>query len=168
MEETHYESTFCVYYKPLLVEEIALVENPAHVHNGKCSVIGTFACTGNRLESLSVPDLPTEMQLPDGTCSVELCFNDYYGITPRGRHVEVTGILKLRNTATGVTTDSGNLRSTLLCTDNEEFRQQCAKVSSIYIPYIKVDHVRMIAHARELISCNLELRKLNFLNMMEH
>ncbi|XP_053663977.1 uncharacterized protein LOC128713142 [Anopheles marshallii] len=168
MEKTQCESTFCEHYKPLLVEEIALVENPADLHNGKCSVIGTLACTDNRLVSLRVPDLPSEMQLPDGACSVELCFNIYCGITPRGKHVEVTGILKLRNTSTGVTTDSGNLRSTLLCTGEEEFKQQDAEVSSIYIPYIEVHHIRTIAHARELISCNLELRKLNLLNMIEH
>uniref|UniRef100_A0A182MIW5 Uncharacterized protein n=1 Tax=Anopheles culicifacies TaxID=139723 RepID=A0A182MIW5_9DIPT len=105
-------STFCEHYKPLLVEEIALVEHLVDLHNGKCSVIGILAHTGNKLESLSLPELPTNLQLPDGASSVELCFNNYFGIIPRGKHVEITGILKLRNTVTEMVTNAGCLRST--------------------------------------------------------
>uniref|UniRef100_A0A4Y0BFN7 Uncharacterized protein n=1 Tax=Anopheles funestus TaxID=62324 RepID=A0A4Y0BFN7_ANOFN len=167
MEETECESTFCEYYKPLLVEEIALVVYPAHAHFGKCLVIGTLACTSNRLESLSVPAFPTDMQLPDGACSVELCFNNFFGFIPRGKHVEITGILKLRHTDTEHVTDAANLRSTLLCLDTTVIKEEYEETCTRYKPFIEVDHIRIISHARELITCNLDIRKLYLLNQNE-
>uniref|UniRef100_A0A182WLY1 Uncharacterized protein n=1 Tax=Anopheles minimus TaxID=112268 RepID=A0A182WLY1_9DIPT len=174
MEETEQQDlfpadiTFCEHYKPLLVEEIALVEHPVHVHNGKCSVIGILDCTANKLGSLSIPDLPTDMQLPDGACSVELCFNQYCGIIPRGKHVEVTGILKLRNTATEISTNSGCLRSILLSEDVQVLKQKYEEMCPMYKPFIEVDHIRTVGQARELISCNLRMRRLNLLHLIEH
>ncbi|XP_035911420.1 uncharacterized protein LOC118511896 [Anopheles stephensi] len=153
---------FCEHYKPLLIEEIALVEHPVYVHYGKCSVIGMLSCTDHRLESLCVPDLPTEMQLPDGACSVELCLNNYCGIIPKGSQVEVTGIVKLRHIPTGVTTDSGMLRIRLQCEDDREFKRRYDEMLTGYSPFIEVNHIRTVTHARELISCNLKVRKLDY------
>ncbi|XP_050072678.1 uncharacterized protein LOC126560770 [Anopheles maculipalpis] len=152
--------SFCEHYKNMLVEEIALVEHPAHGHYGKCSVIGRLSCTGDKLESLSVPDLPPALQLPDGTSSVELCLDNYCGSIREGSHVEITGILKYRNIYTGVTTDSGMLRSNLQCDDETKSKQRYSEMQTRYVPFIEVDHIRTVTRARELISCNLRLRKL--------
>ncbi|XP_041773226.1 uncharacterized protein LOC121594236 [Anopheles merus] len=161
------EIPFCEHYKPLIVEEIVLADHPAHLHYGKCSVIGTLSCTNNVLGSLSLPDLPGAMQLPDGACSVELCLDNYSGIVPRGSQVEVTGILKLRDRRTEITTDAGTLRNMLEAADGIVFKQQYEHMKTNCKPYIEVDYIRTISNARELISCNLKSRKLSLLTKME-
>uniref|UniRef100_A0A182N221 Uncharacterized protein n=1 Tax=Anopheles dirus TaxID=7168 RepID=A0A182N221_9DIPT len=152
--------TFCEYYRPILVDEIALADHPAYIHYGKCSVIGMLASTGDALESLCIPDLPSDMQLPDGTFSVVLCLNNYYGIVPKGNHVEVNGILKLRDKTTGVSADAGVLRRVLLQKDPKELRESYSRMLANYIPFIEVADIHGVLQARELISCNLKIRKL--------
>lgn len=47
---------YCNFHKFLLVEEIALNENPALLHYGKCSVLG-YLSSPDCLNSISIPNV---------------------------------------------------------------------------------------------------------------
>ncbi|XP_035776997.1 uncharacterized protein LOC118458527 [Anopheles albimanus] len=154
---------YCDYYKPILVEEILLVEHPSLLPNGKCSAIGMLARDEDKLLSLRIPELPESVQLEDGSFAIDISFSKYSGRIPQqGDHVEVCGALSLYDTQCSgeidSTTTSGFLRRRLMETDNvaELYEEMRAK----YKPFIEVELIKQVANARELLVCNLRMRGL--------
>ncbi|KAG5680929.1 hypothetical protein PVAND_010405 [Polypedilum vanderplanki] len=83
------------YNKFLLVEEIALNENPALIHYGKCTVIG-FLSNSNSIQSISIPKIKSENQLADGVISLRIYIDkhlkEYINCT-----VQIYGEVRLYN-----------------------------------------------------------------------
>uniref|UniRef100_A0AAG5D3M7 Secreted protein n=1 Tax=Anopheles atroparvus TaxID=41427 RepID=A0AAG5D3M7_ANOAO len=148
------KTKFYDYYKPLLVEEIALVHISALDHCGTCSVIGQLAHNEDKLRSLCIPSLPRKTQLPDGTCSVNLDLESYEGEIPRGKHVEVNGTVQ--------STDKlDNINDALeygIKSEQDPNRQQ----ENLSI-FISVERMYEVANPRELIVCNIKMRKLKLM-----
>lgn len=48
--------TFTEFYKFHLVDELALCNNPALIHYGKCSLIG-YLSRSDAIESLTIPNI---------------------------------------------------------------------------------------------------------------
>uniref|UniRef100_A0A182FS26 Uncharacterized protein n=1 Tax=Anopheles albimanus TaxID=7167 RepID=A0A182FS26_ANOAL len=172
---------YCDYYKPILVEEILLVEHPSLLPNGKCSAIGMLARDEDKLLSLRIPELPECVTATGVDCAEYLIcfpfpgvfnlkmvasqsiFPSYSGRIPQqGDHVEVCGALSLYDTQCSgeidSTTTSGFLRRRLMETDNvaELYEEMRAK----YKPFIEVELIKQVANARELLVCNLRMRGL--------
>ncbi|XP_049538458.1 uncharacterized protein LOC125952790 isoform X1 [Anopheles darlingi] len=138
---------YCDFFKPILVEEILLVEHPSLLPNGKCSAIGKMAHGEDKLLSLMIPELP----------------GNYRGKRPQGGdHVEVCGTLMLYDTECSAdinsTTSSGFLRERLMEADNidELFKEMRLK----YKPFIEVEYINPVKEARRMIACNLRMRCL--------
>ncbi|ETN59134.1 hypothetical protein AND_009297 [Anopheles darlingi] len=154
---------YCDFFKPILVEEILLVEHPSLLPNGKCSAIGKMAHGEDKLLSLMIPELPGSFQLEDGTFVLDISFRNYRGKRPQGGdHVEVCGTLMLYDTECSAdinsTTTSGFLRERLMETDNidELFKEMRLK----YKPFIEVEYINPVKEARRMIACNLRMRCL--------
>ncbi|XP_050082465.1 uncharacterized protein LOC126569430 [Anopheles aquasalis] len=154
---------YCNFYKPILVEEMLLVDHPSLLHNGKCSAIGELACDEDKLLSLMVPYFPESVQLEDGIFAIDISFRNYRGRIPRrGAHVEVCGTVMLYDTQSSgemdSTTTSGFLREQLMETDDvaKLFQEMHVK----YKPFIEVEFINQVANARQLIACNLRMRGL--------
>ncbi|XP_062565846.1 uncharacterized protein LOC134228084 [Armigeres subalbatus] len=165
---------FCEHYQPLLVEEIGLEYHPYLLHHGKCVLIGYLKQRSNYLESLMIPSLPIEMQLPDATCSIRLNFNNFRGLVPRNCTVRVYGTILLYGPHNSPHMNSRDLASYLsdliknMETSNfnnvDLIRILCETRRSMklnYIPYLDVHDCERVIEARELIGCNLRLKCIN-------
>ncbi|XP_058822449.1 uncharacterized protein LOC131684007 [Topomyia yanbarensis] len=167
--------TYCEHYKPLMVEEITLVQHPTMMHYGKCAVIGYRKGNSTSLDSLRVPGLPEDLQLPDGTCQLELSFDNYYGPLPTDCSVRLYGSLKLR----GPIGTSMNCSKDLICflrqlhTDLERqgttdsasverrWQEEFDAMADSYLPVLDIEGCERVAQAKELIACDLRLRRIN-------
>ncbi|KXJ70771.1 hypothetical protein RP20_CCG022534 [Aedes albopictus] len=166
--------SFCEHYEPLLVEEIALVRHPTLVHHGKCALIGYLPERSNGLESLMVPSLPENMQLPDATACVQLSFDNYRGSIPRNCTVRVYGTMTLQGLSDSALNNSRELICHLedLKQDLERRKLSSAEREIIlekekesmretYHPVLDVHGCERVSRARELIGCNLRLKRIN-------
>ncbi|XP_058174710.1 uncharacterized protein LOC131289460 [Anopheles ziemanni] len=142
--------TMCDYYKPLLVEEIALLNNPALVHSGRCSVIGKVADNEDKLLSLAIPLFPRNLKLPDNICSVNLDFGNYHGEILRGKPVNVNGTIELAE-------ETNHIKSL----ENElELKNVFNRGQKLSVIFILVESIYEVAQATEMIICNLKMRRL--------
>ncbi|XP_065094519.1 uncharacterized protein LOC135715503 [Ochlerotatus camptorhynchus] len=166
--------SFCEHYEPLLVEEVTLASHPTSVHYGKCAIIGYLRERSNCLESLMVPGLSQELQIPDSSWSLQLCFDNYFGQVPRNCCVRIYGSVQLRGPSDSSFNSSKDLICYLLDLQDDAKRQnmnvadtanriQEAKQSMAnnYIPILDVQGCERVEQARELIGCNLRLKRIN-------
>ncbi|XP_052867913.1 uncharacterized protein LOC128273889 [Anopheles cruzii] len=159
--ERPFNSKFCKFYKPLLVEEVALIDHPVKLHHGKCAVIGQLAEDGAKLMSLAIPELPEEIQLPDCSFAVDISVANFRDVMPnKGNHVQVYGELLLHNTCTLLATTPEILRSTIMELNGTELCEAVLKITASHRPFIEVDHIEHTARARELVACNLRMRNI--------
>ncbi|XP_058451664.1 uncharacterized protein LOC131430597 [Malaya genurostris] len=165
---------YCEHYKPLMVEEIILVEHPTKLHYGKCSVIGYLVANRTSLESLMVPDLPEDLQLPDGMCQLDLSFDNYLGSVPRNCTVRLYGSLKMK----GPTGTTMNCSKDLIASLQElrasleqdavgskfverRLQKEFDVMSYNYHPILDVEGCEVLPQARDILSCDLRLRRIN-------
>uniref|UniRef100_A0A8D8B7L2 (northern house mosquito) hypothetical protein n=1 Tax=Culex pipiens TaxID=7175 RepID=A0A8D8B7L2_CULPI len=164
--------TYCEHYEPLLVEEIALARHPSTVHYGKCALIGYLR--PNVLESLAIPSLPDDLQLPDGATQVALSFGNYYGSIPRNCTVRVFGSVQLKGPPESPLTSSRDLvayvkgmRADLVAKGEDELEIERTLQTIVeamardYSPFVDVQGCEKIERAKELIGCNLRLKRIN-------
>lgn len=165
--------SFCEHHEPLLIEEIALASHPTAIHYGKCAVIGYLRGRTNHLESIMVPSLPPDVQLPDGSCSLQLCFDNYYGQVPQNCTVRIYGSLQLRSPSDSSFCTSKDLVCYLRDLRADARRQNVHKaiaaqqlqkakqsMANNFSPVLDVQGCERVEQARELIGCNLRLKRI--------
>lgn len=89
------------YFEPLLVEDLLATKHPLEAHYGKCSIIGKLIYDENDkmyyLESLRIPALPQDIQLPDGYFRIRLITGLLGTNLPLNSTVEALGEVVLWN-----------------------------------------------------------------------
>ncbi|XP_053691212.1 uncharacterized protein LOC128739740 [Sabethes cyaneus] len=165
---------FCDYYEPFLVEEIALMEHPTMLHYGKCAVIGYLKQGSTMLDSLMIPGLPSDLQLPDGTCQLELFLDNYPGPLHYNSTIRVYGSVRLRGPPDSSMSNSKDLIFFFrqLRTENERketettslefsFQKEWDLAVNIYKPALEVEWCEILPQAKEIAACNLRLKRIN-------
>ncbi|XP_055546238.1 uncharacterized protein LOC129730715 [Wyeomyia smithii] len=165
---------YCEHYEPLLVEEIALVEHPTMLHYGKCAVIGYLKRSSDMLDSLMIPSLPNDLQLPDGTSQLQLLFENYHGPVYSNSTVRVYGCVSL-NASPEIAVRSSkdiicyfrqlkteiDLKQIETPLSECRFQKEWNLASNMYKPVLDVEYYETVQQAKEVISCNLRLKRIN-------
>ncbi|XP_055602244.1 uncharacterized protein LOC129751026 [Uranotaenia lowii] len=162
---------FCEHYEPLLVEEIILESHPSQIHYGKCAVIGYLQQNSFFLESLKEPCLPEKFHLADGTCKLKVQFDNYRGDVPRNSTVRLYGTVKLVSSSPDSAMDCSKDLAVELKRLHQELQQNPNAITLLekqwdqmrydYTPILDVYGCERIRQARELITANLRLKRIN-------